>query len=175
MTEDVNEQAEAEEMGEEVNLETEGAAPRRKGGGFWAVTTLIFMVATAVLVWLYTGQIDELEGLRAEADQARSQVVRLQQANRQVSTELAELMDKLREVVRVVDELEGVEEPQPTAQRAAAQVNAPAAEAERAEIAPEPPESQPTEVAKPAEKGEASEEARPRRPVPRPHPVSPGR
>ena len=156
MTEDVNEQVEAEEMGEEIDLETGGAARRRKRCGFWAVTTLVFVVATAVLAWLYTVQLDELAALRSEADQASSQVVRLQRTNRQVSAKLAELMDKLREVVKVVDALEGVEELKPSAEEAAAEGNEPAAETEPAE-APEP---------EPAAKAEPAEQQRPQAPQP---------
>jgi len=155
MTEDANEQVEAEEMGEEIDLDTEGAAPRRKRGGFWAVMTLIFVVATGVLAWLYTDQLDELQALRAEADRASSQVVSLQQANRQVSAKLAELMDKLREVVKVVDELEGVEELQPTAEEAAAEASA------------EPAVAEPAAKAEPAEEAKPAEQQRPRAPGPR--------
>ena len=92
-----------EEIGEEMSAEAEGPAPRRKGGGFWVVLTVIFVVATAVLAWLYTVQLDELAALQVRADQATSRAVRLQQANRQVSTELAGLVEKLREVVKVVE------------------------------------------------------------------------
>ncbi len=159
MTEDVNEQVE----GEEMDLEAEGAAPRRKRCGFWAVTTLVFVVATAVLAWLYTVQLDELAALRAEADHASSQVIRIQQANRQVSAKLAELMDKLREVVKVVDELEGVEELQPTAEEAAAEGKEPAAAAEPAEA----PEPEPAAKAEPAEEAKAAEQQRPGPRVPR--------
>lgn len=158
MTKDVNEQVEGEEIGEEIDLEAEGAAPRHKRGGFWAVTTLIFVLATAVLAWLYTIQLDELDAMRSQANQARSQVVRLQQANRQVSAKLAELMDKLREVVKVVDELEGVEELQPAAEKAAAEGKEPAAEAEPAEAPAEAPESQPAEEAEPAEEEPSASE-----------------
>jgi len=154
MTEDVNEQVEAEEIGEKIDLEAEGAAPRRKRGGFWAVTTLIFVVASGVLAWLYTIQVDELDTMRAQLSQANSRAARLQQANRQVSGELAGLMDKLREVVKVVDELEGVEELQPAAEEAAAEGKEPAAEAKPAE-APEP---------EPAAKAEPAEEQQPRAP-----------
>ncbi len=147
MTEDVNEQVEAEEM----DMEAEGAAPRCKRGGFWAVTTLVFVVATAVLAWLYTVQLDELAALRTKADQAGGQVIRLQQANRQVSAKLAELMDKLREVVKVVDELEGVEELQPTAEEAVA----------------EAPEPEPAAKAEPAEEAKPAEQQRPGPRVPR--------
>jgi len=161
VTKDIDEQVEAEGMGEEMDLQVEGRAPRRKGGGFWVVTTLIFVVATAALAWLYTVQIDELQALRAEADQASSQVVRLQRANRQVSAELAGLMDKLREVVKVVDELEGVEGVQPAAEKAAAEGKEPAAEAKPADVATEAPASQPAEEAKPAE------QQQPRAPGPR--------
>ena len=159
MTEDVNEQVEAEEM----DMEAEGAAPRCKRGGFWAVTTLVFVVATAVLAWLYTVQLDELAALRTKADQAGGQVIRLQQANRQVSAKLAELMDKLREVVKVVDELEGVEELQPTAEEAAAEGKEPAAAAEPAEA----PEPEPAAKAEPAEEAKAAEQQRPGPRVPR--------
>ena len=133
MTKDVNEQVEAEEIGEGIDLEAQGAAPRRKRGGFWAVMTLIFVLATAVLAWLYTVQLDELQALRAEADQASGQVVRLQQANRRISGELAGLVEKLQEVVKVVNELQEVEGVQP------------------ADVATKALKSQPAEEAKPAE------------------------
>ena len=157
MTEDVNEQVEAEEMGEEIDLETGGAARRRKRCGFWAVTTLVFVVATAVLAWLYTVQIDELRALRAQADQANSQVVRLQQANRQVKGELNELVDKLREVVKVVDALEEVEGLEPSAE-------GPAAEAPAEPAVAEPPDAPEPE---PVTKAEPAEQQRPRAPRPR--------
>ncbi len=151
MTEDANEQVEAEEMGEEIDLETEGAAPRRKRCGFWAVTTLVFVVATGVLAWLYSIQIEELAALRSEADQASSQVIRLRQANRQIKTELTELVDKLKEIVKVVEGLEGVEGLEPSDEEPAAEASAEPVIAESAEAAAEAPESQPAEEAKPAE------------------------
>ncbi len=163
MTKDVNEQIEAEEMGEEMDLEAEGAAPRRKRCGFWAVTTLIFVVATVVLAWLYSIQLEELAALRSEADQASSQVIRLHQANRRIKTELTELVDKLKEIVEVVEGLEGVEGLEPSGEGPAAEGNEPAAEAEPTEA----PESQPAEIAEPAEEAKAAEQQRPGPRVPR--------
>ncbi len=138
MTKDVDEQTEAEGIGDEMGPDVEGGAPRRKGGGFWVVLTVIFVVLSAVLVWLYTVQLDELAALQARANQATGQAVRLQQTNRQVSAELAELVEKLREVVKVVDEIEGVEGLEPSAEEATE-----AAEPEAAEEA-EPAEKEPT-------------------------------
>jgi len=167
VTKDIDEQVQPEGMGEEMDLQVEGRAPRRKGGGFWAVTTLIFVVTTAVLAWLYTVQLDELAALRAEADQASSQVLRLRQANKQVSSQLAELMDKLREVVNVVKGVEGVEEPQGTAEPPAPEAAARPAEVEPAEA----PESQPAEIAQPAEEEQTEAGPQPEAPAPRVRPV----
>jgi len=162
MAEDANEQVEAEEIGEEVDVEAGKPAPRRQRGGFWAMTTLIFVVATAVLAWLYTVQLDELEAVRAQADQASSQVLRAQQANRQVKAELNELVDKLREIVQVVDALEGVEELQPTAEEAVA---------EEPEVAEE---AEPAEIVQPAE-DETEAGPQPKAPVLQVHPIPPRR
>ena len=154
MAEDANEQTEAEEIGEGIDLEAEGAAPRRKRCGFWTVVTLIFVVATAALAWLYSEQLDELAALRSQTNQANSQVVRLQQANRQVSAELAKLMDKLQEVVKAVNELQEVEGVQP-------------AEAKPADVATKALKSQPAEEAKAAEEAKPAEQQRPGPRVPR--------
>ncbi len=104
MTEDTSQEVEAEE----ISPELEGPASGRKGGGFWVVTTVIFVLACATLAWLYTEQSTEVDALRAEASQATSQVARLRQANRRVSGELAEVVGKLKEVLEVVGELEEV-------------------------------------------------------------------
>ena len=171
MTKDVDEQTEVEGIGDEMGPDVEGGAPRRKGGGFWVVLTVIFVVLSAVLAWLYTVQLDELEALRTSADQATSRAVMLQQKNRQVSAELAELVEKLRDVVRVVDELEGVEELQPSAEEAAAEGKGPVTEAKPAEAATEAPEPEPAKEAAPAEKKPTA----PRRPPgPRVGPMPPG-
>ncbi len=171
MTKDVDEQTEAEGIGDEMGPDVEGCVLRRKGGGFWVVLTVIFVVLSAVLAWLYTVQLDQLDRLRADADRATSQAVRLQQKNRQVSADLAELMEKLREVVRAVDELEGVEELQPSAEEAAAEGKGPATEAKPAKAATEAPEPEPAKEAAPAEKKPTA----PRRPPgPRVGPMSPG-
>ncbi len=162
MTEDVDEQVESEDM----DLEAEGAAPRCKKGGFWAVMTLVFVVATVVLAWLYTVQLDELAALRTEADQASSQVVRLRQANRRISGELAGLVEKLQEVVKVVNELEEVEELEPSAEGPATEAAARPAEAEPAEAAAEAPESQPAAIAQPAEEEQTEAGPQPKAPAP---------
>ncbi len=107
MTKDVNEQTEAEEIEQEASPEIGGAAPRQKGGRFWVVTTIIFVVFCAVLAWLYAEQLDQVKALERQANLATRQAASLGQANRRVSAELAEVVSKLREVVKVIDELEG--------------------------------------------------------------------
>ncbi len=145
MTEDTSQEVEAEE----ISPELEAAASGRKGGGFWVVTTVIFVLACATLAWLYTEQLVEVDALRAEASQATSQVARLRQANRRVSTELAEVVGKLREVVEVFAELE---EAYPSMAPAEAEEEVSPAEAEEAAeaVEPEPPaERQPAAAGPP--------------------------
>ena len=132
MTDDVSQEVEAEE-----------AAPRRKGVGFWVVLTVIFVVVSAVLAWLYTAQLDEVTALRAQAEQATTRAAMLQQANRRISGELTEVVSKLKEVVELVAELE---EAYPSA-----------------ETSPTEEEVSPAEAAEPkaAEEAKPAEEDRP--------------
>lgn len=148
MTEDTSKEDEAEEMDQEISPELEGPASGGKGGGFWVVTTVIFVVACATLAWLYTEQSAEVDALRAEASQATSQVARLRQANRRVSGELADVVGTLKEVLEVVAELEEV---YPSIAPAEAEEEVSPAEAESAEaVELEPPaEGQPAAAGPP--------------------------
>ncbi len=143
MTKDVNEQTEAEEIGQEASPGVEGPGPRCQVSGFWVVTTVIFVVFCAVLAWLYAEQIDQVQVLERQANLATRQAASLGQANRRVSAELAEVVGKLREVVKVIDELEGAypAAEQPPAEKEPAGAPGEVAEPEAAaeELPPGPP------------------------------------
>lgn len=115
MTNDTNEQVEPEQSEEEIILEPQAPAAPRRGGGVWAVLTLIFVVVSALLAYLYVEQLGQLQAAEGRADAASSQMALAQQANKGIRKDLNEALERLQDVVKAVERLaEGIiEAPEP--------------------------------------------------------------
>ena len=91
MTDNIDEQMESEEIEEEISTEPPGPAAQCQGIRIWVVLTIIFVVLSALLAWLYSGQIGQARRLRVQAAQASSQCAMLQQSSRRVANDIVEL------------------------------------------------------------------------------------
>jgi len=91
MTNNINEEMEAEETGEEIGPEPQGPPTRREGGSLWVILTVTFVVLCAILVWLYASQLDQMQTLQAEVDQANQEAASLRQVGGRVAGEIVEL------------------------------------------------------------------------------------
>ena len=91
MTDNISEQMGSEETEEGISTEPPGPAAQCEGIRIWVVLTIIFVVLSALLAWLYSGQIGQARRLKAEVDQAASQCAMLQQSSRRVASDIVEL------------------------------------------------------------------------------------
>lgn len=82
---------ETEDIEEEICLEPEEPAPRKGASQLWVLLTVIFVVLCAILAWLYTEQLSQLQALRADAEQARSEATRVRGAASRVAADIVEL------------------------------------------------------------------------------------
>ncbi len=91
MTDNIDEQMESEEIEEGISPELEKPAPPRRGTRVWIVLTIIFVVLSALLAWLYSGQVGQVRRLKVQAAQASSQCAMLEQRSRRVASNIVEL------------------------------------------------------------------------------------
>ncbi len=91
MTDNIDEQMESKEIEEEISTEPPGPAAQCGGIRIWVVLTIIFVVLSALLAWLYSGQIGQVQRLKVQAAQASSQCAMLQQSSRRVASDIVEL------------------------------------------------------------------------------------
>ncbi len=91
MTDNIDEQMGSKEIEEGISTEPPGPAARCEGIRIWVVLTIIFVVLSALLAWLYAGQVGQVQRLKVQAAQASSQCAMLQQSSRRVASDIVEL------------------------------------------------------------------------------------